>query len=78
MGSDITSSFQSGSGMDPSTLKTFILSITAAMMILIAGWLVIRLYEDWQDERISLGEFSTEVLLLLAILSFMLWFLTIY
>lgn len=56
MNNELSSAFEAGSGVTPESMKLVILSICAALMFLVAMWLVSRILQDYRSRDIDAAE----------------------
>lgn len=56
MNNELSSAFEAGSGVTPESMKLVILCICAALMFLVAMWLVSRILQDYRSRDIDAAE----------------------
>ena len=56
MTNELSSAFEAGSGVTPGSMKLVILCICAALMFLVAMWLVSRILQDYRNRDIEAAE----------------------
>lgn len=73
MNSDMQSGFQAGSGVDPATMKAMLTIIGSSVIFLVFGYLVLQIFNAYQDERLTAGQAIWGGTKLMVVLSLILW-----
>jgi integrating conjugative element protein (TIGR03758 family) len=78
MDQSLSDAFQSGSGMDPSTLKAAILVFVGSVLVLLMTWIITRMFHEWENKQISSGEMIVGIVKLAGIVAFILLFIGMF
>lgn len=73
----LAAGFQTGSGVDPATVKLVLLCICAGVVLLVGAWMVSQLVEAYRGEQIGAAETAMGTVCAVTVLLLALLFMTL-